>query len=157
MGLLDRLDDRVLGARRQPADPRRIPAGHWFDVAITLELVVAGLVTSGSSNPAIWHLAGTALGSFLFGGRAVASQRPVKPNTTAANAQQGDDPKRQTSASERRAIAVPKPSTICKSQTSAEDYLRRVASWRTTGIGQIPAVDVHTALREYFNRLDGPP
>jgi hypothetical protein len=37
---------------------------------------------------------------------------------------------------------------------SAEDYLRRVASWRTTGIGQIPAVEVHAALREYFNGLD---
>ena len=41
-----------------------------------------------------------------------------------------------------------------KPDERAEAYLRRVAAWRTTGIGQIAAVDVHTALGEYFRQLD---
>lgn len=41
-----------------------------------------------------------------------------------------------------------------KPDESAEAYLRRVASWGTTGVGSVLAVDLHTALREYFRQID---
>jgi hypothetical protein len=68
-------------------------AGHWFGIAVTLVVVVAGFVASGSNSPAIWPLAGMALGSLLFGGRAAGSQRPLKPggSNTTTEAQQPDD------------------------------------------------------------------
>ena len=55
-------------------------AGHWFGVAITLAILVAGLIASGSRNPAIWPLAGMAAGSVLFGGRAHLSNRSSAPD-----------------------------------------------------------------------------
>ncbi len=58
-------------------------AGDWFGVAITLAVVVAGFVASGNNNPAVWPLAGMALGSLLFGGRLAATQRPSKPDASA--------------------------------------------------------------------------
>lgn len=50
-------------------------AGHWFGVAVTLVVVVAGFLAAGSDNPAIWALAGMALGSLVFGGISAAKQR----------------------------------------------------------------------------------
>lgn len=78
MGFLDRLDDRFVGAKGQPPDARRTNAWHWFGVAITLAVVTAGLLSSGTSghNPVVWTLAGMGLGSLLFGGRRVAQGPP---------------------------------------------------------------------------------
>ena len=63
-------------------------AGHWFGVAITLAIVVAGFIASGSDNPAIWPLAGMAAGSVLIGGRTVTSQRSSKAGAPDARATQ---------------------------------------------------------------------
>ena len=99
MGLLDRLDDRVLGPKDQPPDPRRMRAGHWFGVAVVLAIVIASLISSGGgNNPAIWPLAGMATGSLIFAGRRVASQRASTPpyreqpsdDATARTAADGD-------------------------------------------------------------------
>ena len=37
---------------------------------------------------------------------------------------------------------------------SAEEYLRRVAQWDGPGFGEIAAVDVQAALREFFAQGD---
>jgi hypothetical protein len=84
VGFLDRLDDRVVGAKGQPPDPRRMRAAHWLWVTLVLVLVIAGFLSSGrGNNPVVWPLAGMALGSFIFGGRKAASARP--PETPEGN------------------------------------------------------------------------
>ena len=79
MGFLQRLDDRVMGPKGQPPNPRRMKAGHWFGIAVVLAIVVAGFVASGSHNPALWPLAGMAIGSLVFGGNRARRGPPSPP------------------------------------------------------------------------------
>jgi hypothetical protein len=81
VGFLNRLDDRVIGPNGQPADPRRMRAGHWFGVAITLTVVIAGFLASGSNNPAVWPLAGMAIGSVVMGTRKVTARAAATSGT----------------------------------------------------------------------------